>query len=549
MRTSPAHLFAVLTSIAFGLLAASAAAQDHSASPPDSGLIAHPDTPSVTYHTVTIAGEQVHYQATAGTITLGTDTLEPEASASMFYIAYRRTDLTPDQAEARLDELRSEALTRDEDADLGAITIPDDELFPDAHTRRLTFSFNGGPGSSSVWLHLGLFGPMRTAYADADGNPGPPPYRVVPNEHSLLAASDFVFIDPVSTGFSRPDPDTSAKEFHGLEEDVASVAQFIKRYITRSERWSSPLFIAGESYGTTRAAALAEHLHNSHGISVNGVLLISTVLNFQTIRFNVGNDLPYICFLPTYAATAHHHGILEPELQGLSPDELYSAATDFALGDYASALIRGDALDDDSRRLAASQIARFTGLSPEFVLRSNLRISQRRFGKELLRNRGLTVGRFDSRFTARDRDNAGEAYEFDASYAAIRANFTQSFNAYVREQLGYESDLSYEILTNVWPWDFGSAGEGRYVNVAERLRRVMHQQPHIMVFNAAGYHDLATPPLGADYTIDHMQLDPQLQANIVRAYYYGGHMMYLMESELAKLHTDLTAFYQAASGG
>ncbi|MEO1533966.1 MAG: peptidase S10 [Planctomycetota bacterium] len=519
--------------------------QDRGAEAP-ADFVAYPDEPSVTYHTVTMQGEPVHYQATAGTLTLATDEIEAEARAQVFFVSYRRTLLSPAEIEARLAELEADA--GDEEG-VAEVEIPESELFPPARERRLTFSFNGGPGSSSVWLHLGVFGPMRTAYIDDEGNPGPPPYTVVPNEHSLLGESDFVFIDPVSTGFSRAEEGTSEKDFHGLEQDLDSVAGFIKRYITRHGRWSSPLFVAGESYGTTRAAALAERLHNSHGISVNGVILVSTVIDFATIRFNDGHDLPYVCFLPTYAATAHHHGMLSDELQAMTPDELYAEAMDFALGDYASALMRGTALGAIGEAAVVKRMSELTGLSEQFIRRSNLRVSQRRFSKELLREQGLTVGRFDSRFTGMDRDDAGEAYEFDASYAAIRANFTASFNSYIREELGFESDLSYEILTNVWPWDFGRAGEGRFVNVSERLRRVMHQQPHIRVFNAAGYHDLATPPLGADYAFDHMQLRPELRNHITRKYYYGGHMMYLLEPELAKLSADLIEYYRSTPVG
>ena len=539
------HHFIIALITCLVLVMPASAGQDESS--PTHDIVAHPAEPAVTYHTATIDGETVHYQATAGTITLATDTLDPEPRARMFYIAYRRTLLSPDEIEARLEALRTEALEEDEEADLEGIEIPGDELFPRAYERTLSFSFNGGPGSSSVWLHLGVFGPKRTAYIDEAGNPGPPPYRVGPNEHSLLHVSDFVFIDPISTGFSRPEGETSAKDFHGLEQDIASVAEFIKRYITRTERWSSPIFVAGESYGTTRAAALSEHLHNSHGISVNGVILVSTVLDFGTIRFNSGHDLPYISFLPTYAATAQHHGVLSDELQALTPDELYAESRDFALGEYASALMQGTALDDETLSRIAARMSELTGLSEEFVRRANLRVSQSRFSKELLRDRGLTVGRFDSRFTGRDIDSVGESYEYDPSYAAIRANFTASFNAYIREELGFESDLSYEILTNVWPWDFGRAGEGRFVNVAERLRQVMHQQPHIRVFNAAGYHDLATPPLGADHTLDHMMLAPELRGNITRTYYYGGHMMYLIEDSLAALQEDLVRFYHAST--
>lgn len=526
------------------LCGASVSAQDEKAGPaPD--FVVYPDEPSVTYHTVEIAGEPVHYQATAGTLTLATDEIDAESRARVFFIAYRRTLMSPEQVEQRLARLENAA----KDDDSIEVAIADDELFPAAGTRPLTFSFNGGPGSSSVWLHMGVFGPKRTAYIDDNGNPGPPPYNAMPNEHSLLGESDFVFIDPVSTGFSRADGETSEKEFHGLEQDLNSVAAFIKRYITRHHRWSSPLFVAGESYGTTRASALAERLHNSHGISVNGVILVSTVIDFATIRFNVGHDLPYVCFLPTYAATAHHHGMLTDELQALTPDELYAEAREFALGPYASALMQGTALGELSEAAVVTRMSELTGLSEQFIRRSNLRVSQTRFSKELLRDQGLTVGRFDSRFTGRDLDDAGDSYEYDASYAAIRANFTESFNAYIREELGFESDLSYEILTNVWPWDFGRAGEGRFVNVADRLRQVMHQQPHIRVFNAAGYHDLATPPLGADYAFDHMMLRPELRDNITRKYYYGGHMMYLLEPVLAEMHDDLISWYRSVPVG
>ncbi|MEO1583578.1 MAG: peptidase S10 [Planctomycetota bacterium] len=521
---------------------------------PPSDFVAYPDAPSVTYHTVEIAGEPVHYQATAGTLTLATDKIDAESRARVFFVAYRRTLLSPAEVEQRLDDLRepvaeSAASNDASDAEPNDAAIPHDELFPDPTGRALTFSFNGGPGSSSVWLHLGVFGPKRVGYIDDEGNPGPPPYTVVPNAHSLVGESDFVFIDPVSTGFSRPDGETSEKEFHGLEQDLDSVAGFIKRYITRHGRWASPLFVAGESYGTTRASALAERLHNAHGISVNGVILVSTVIDFATIRFNPGHDLPFVCFLPTYAATAHHHGMLSDELQAMTPDELYAEARSFALGDYATALMQGTALGEMSEAAVVKRMSELTGLSEQFIRRSNLRVNQRRFSKELLRDRGLTAGRFDSRFTGQDIDDAGEGYEFDASYAAIRANFTESFNSYIRGELGFESDLSYEILTNVWPWDYGRAGEGRFVNVADRLRRVMHQQPHIRVFNAAGYHDLATPPLGADYAFDHMMLRPELRENIVRKYYYGGHMMYLLEPELERLSRDLVEFYRQTPVG
>ncbi|GAB5496202.1 MAG: peptidase S10 [Phycisphaerales bacterium] len=497
-------------------------------------FVAYPDDPSVTYHTTVINGETVHYEATAGTITLVKDeTGEAEPRAQMFYIAYRRTEMPGDEYNQRKEE--------GED-------VPESN-YPNATKRPLTFSFNGGPGSSSVWLHLGVFGPKKVAYADDEGRPGPPPYRVENNRYSLLDKSDFVFIDPVSTGFSRAQGDTSEKDFHGLETDIASVAAFIKRYITNTERWSSPLYIAGESYGTTRAAGLTHHLQGSHGISVNGVILVSAVIEFSTLRFGAGNDLPFICFFPSFAATAHYHGVLPPEHQNKPIDEFYKEAEEFALGDYASALIQGARLTDEKEDEIVRKMSEYLGLTPEFIRRANLRISQGRFCKELLRDQGLTVGRFDSRFTGQDRDDVNDTYDYDPSYAVIRSNFTESFNAYIREELGFKSDLSYEILTNVWPWDYGSAGQGRYVNVAERLRSVMHEQPHIRVFVASGYHDLATPPLGLDYTHDHMQLRDNLHDNIKNYYYVGGHMMYLDVASLKELKLDLDAYYDSVPVG
>jgi len=495
---------------------------------------AYPEDASVTYHTAEINGETVHYEATAGTIVFVEDEAgDAEPRAKMFFVSYRKTAMPG----AQYNEMKEAG----ED-------VPESN-YPDASQRPLTFSFNGGPGSSSVWLHLGVFGPKKVAYADAEGRPGPPPYRVEDNPFSLLDKSDFVFIDPVSTGFSRAQGETSAKDFHGLESDIASVAHFIKRYITTNERWTSPLFIAGESYGTTRAAGLAKHLQSSHGISVNGIMLISGIIEFTTLRFGPGNDLPYICFFPSYAATAHYHGMLPPEHQNKPIAEFYKDAEAFALGDYASALMQGSRLSQDDEDSIVREMAEYLGLTPEYIRRANLRISQGRFCKELLRDQGLTVGRFDSRFTGQDRDDVNDTYDYDPSYAVIRSNFTQSFNAYIREDLGYKSDLSYEILTNVRPWDYGRAGDGKYVNVAERLRSVMHEQPHIRVFVASGYHDLATPPLGMDYTYDHMQLRDNLRENMKNHYYVGGHMMYLDINSLSELKADLDAFYDSVPVG
>lgn len=474
----------------------------------------YPDAPSVTRHSVEIDGQTIHYEATADTITLVND--KDEATANLFYIAYRKIDGGADSAK-----------------------------FPDPARRPITFSFNGGPGSSSVWLHLGIFGPRRVAYADEVGNPGPPPYAVIPNAHSLLDQSDFVFIDPVSTGYSRAEEGTSEKQFHGLESDLDSVADFIRMYLTREERWGSPKIIAGESYGTTRAAGLAQRLHSRHGIAVSGVVLVSPVLEFQTIRFGEGNDLPYVMILPSYAATAHYHDALPRKWQERPVEDVIAEARRFALDDYLPALLRGASLDEAERSRVRSTMSELTGLRPQYLEDADLRVSLPRFAKELLRHRGKTVGRLDARFLGIDADHVGDSYAYDASYEAIRSNYTEAMNAYVRGELGYQSDLPYEILTGVWPWDYGSAGRDRYVSVADRLRDAMHRQPHTRVFVAMGHHDLATPFFAAETTLNRMKLDPAYRDRIDTAYYPAGHMMYVHQPSLEQLKADLDAFYES----
>ncbi|MCA9304690.1 MAG: hypothetical protein KC996_11265 [Phycisphaerales bacterium] len=480
-------------------------------------FVVYPEEPSVTYHSVVINGETVNYQAKAGFLTLADLGDKHEPTAQMFYIAYRKMDGTHEEGR--------------------------DPEFPDARERPITFSFNGGPGSSSVWLHLGVFGPMRVDTADDFGNPGPPPYQVVPNEWSLLDQSDFVFIDPVATGYSRAAEGKSPKDFHGVSQDIASVAEFIRIYLGKENRWGSPKYIAGESYGTTRAAGLVDELQDTHGISLNGVILISAIMNFQTARFDVGNDLPYPLFLPSFAATAWFHETLDPRFQQMPVAQFLEEVEDFAISDYTLALARGDELPSGDREEIAERLSEYTGLSKDYILRTNLRINMPRFPKELLRDRGEIVGRLDSRYTSWDRDDAGESYEFDPSYAAIQGLYTGAMNGYMREQLGYSSDLRYEILTNVWPWSFRGVGDNQYLNVAERLRSAMHRLPEMRVFVANGYYDLATPYFATEYTLSHMFLRPQVRDRVEMHYYESGHMMYQERSSLIKLKSDLDAFY------
>jgi len=460
--------------------------------------------PVTTQHAVTLGGKKVEYAATAGTLVLKDE--DGKAQASVFHVAYTKPGVNPVD-------------------------------------RPVTFCFNGGPGSSSVWLHMGAFGPKRVALTD-DGHSAPPPAKLVENEGSLIDLTDLVFIDPVSTGFSRAAEEKNAKQFHGVQEDLNSVGEFIRLWVTRNNRWGSPKYLAGESYGTTRAAALANHLQSKLGMRLNGVVLVSAVLNFGTIRFDDGNDLPFPLYLPGYTATAWYHKKLAPELQASLPKALAEAEA-FAAGEYQQALFKGAELSDADRKAVAAKVARFTGLSEEFVLRNDLRVEGQRFMRELLRDRGRTVGRFDSRYLGRDSTDAGERPEYDPSYAAVQGTYTEGLNAYLRGELKYESDLPYEILTGrVQPWNYGTASN-RYLNVAPALRSAMAQNPDLRVLVANGYYDLATPFAATKYTVSHLAADRGLLGRVTMTYYEAGHMMYVHRPSLVKLRADVGAFLAA----
>lgn len=472
-----------------------------------------------THHTIALDGQTIAYTVTAGAIMLKEEaekTGEDEGAsegeqpkASIFFIAYTKDGVD------------------------------------DPASRPLTFSFNGGPGSSSVWLHLGVLGPRRVLLDD-DGFPLRPPYRLVDNEASLLDATDLVFIDPVSTGFSRPAPGEKAKDFHGFTKDIESVGDFIRLYISRYRRWLSPKFLVGESYGTTRAAGLSGYLQERHGLWLNGIMLVSSILDFQTTDFNPGNDLPYLLFLPTYTATAWYHQRLPADLQALPLTEVLAQVEAFVMGAYALALLQGTALPVEQRAAIAAKLARFTGLSQDYVERSDLRIDIFRFVKELLREQRRTVGRLDSRYTGIDRDAAGEHFEFDPSYVAIQGAYTACFNDYVRGDLQFESDLPYEILKGLYQtWSYKEF-ENQYVNVAETLRKAISMNPHLHVHVANGYYDLATPYFATTYTFNHLSLDPSLQDNVGMSFYEAGHMMYVHQPSLHKLKAELAGFIAKA---
>ena len=455
-----------------------------------------------TQHSVKIGAETINYTARAGTIVVKDEDGTPRAS--MFFIAYTKDGVDPAK-------------------------------------RPVTYTFNGGPGSSSVWLHMGAFGPRRVVYKDDEGHAAAPPYRLVDNESSILDVTDLVFIDPVTTGFSRAIPFKDANKFHSVDADIESVGDFIRLWTTRYARWSSPKYIAGESYGTTRAAGLSGYLQDN-GFYVNGIVLISSILNFGTARFDSGNDLPYIVFLPTYATTAWYHKRLSPEMQQLPVAKVAEDAERFALGEYTAALMKGDAIPDAEKRAVIAKLARFTGLAPEYLERTNMRINISRFDKELLRDTRRTVGRLDSRFTGIDLDAAGERPEFDPSNSAINGAYTGAFNDYIRRELKFETDLPYEILTDkVRPWSYGSA-QNRYVDVAETLRGAMSENPYLRVFVANGYYDLATPFAATRYTFARMGLDPDVRKNVSMDFFEGGHMMYIDRKAHAKLKKDVAEF-------
>ena len=472
-----------------------------------------------TEHQVTIGGREVRYTVTTGTMILreeaektGDAAGESEGEkprAAVFFIAYTRTDVE------------------------------------DVARRPLMFSFNGGPGSSSVWLHMGVLGPRRVDLDDT-GNLPPPPYRLVGNEYSLLDETDLVFIDPVGTGYSRPVTGEKAKDFHTFKKDIESVGDFIRLYTTRYRRWNSPKFLIGESYGTTRAAGLSGYLHERLGMYLNGIALVSSVLDFQTLEFLPSNDLPSILYLPAYAATAWYHQRLAPELQKDLQATLREVEA-FAIGDYATALLKGSSLDAGERSRIATRVARYTGLSAGWVERANLRIEIMRFTKELMRDRGRTVGRLDSRFTGIDRDGVGAEPEYDPGFTNPMGPYTATFNDYVRSELKYEVDLPYEIISMRAneAWRFHEH-ENKFVEVAETLRKAITINPHLKVWIGSGYFDLATPYFATEYTLNHLGLDPSLRGNVTIDEYESGHMMYLHRPSLAKMKADLARFVRSA---
>jgi carboxypeptidase C (cathepsin A) len=458
--------------------------------------------PVVTHHQITLNGKTLSYTATAGRLPIKRD--DGKTEAEMFFVAY----------------------TLDGQA---------------AGKRPLTFSFNGGPGSASVWLHMGALGPKRVVL-QANGFMPAAPYRLEDNPDTLLDRSDIVMVDAMATGYSRAANAELTKKFLGVKGDVQAFGEFIRLYISRYDRWSSPLFLLGESYGTTRAAGIAGYLAD-HGIAFNGVTLLSMAVDFQTLEWNKSNDLPYFLLVPTFNMIAGYHHKLAADLTQ-DAAKTREEVVRWSTNDYALALGKGDVMTPEEHRKIVDQLSRYTGLRPEVIEAHNLRIDVPTFTKELLLDQKLITGRLDGRFSS---PNPDDDRFYDPTSAAILPPYTSAFNNYLRTELNYKSDMPYRVFAYDQPgfqkWEWGNAVEG-FPSTTGGLRSAMIKNPYMKILVMEGYYDLATPFAAANWTMDHLDLGPQSRQNISYATYGSGHMVYVDRAEHDKMKKDLVDFME-----
>jgi len=461
------------------------------------------ETPVVTHHSINVDGKALNYTVTVAQMPLKDASGETEAH--IFYMAYTLDGVT------------------------------------DPAQRPLTYCFNGGPGSPSMWVHMGGMGP-RSPKLMANGSMPQPPYKLIDNQSTWLDKTDLVFIDPVGTGYSRAKTVAIASRMNSVQGDIQSVGEFMRLYVERNARQASPLFIAGESYGTFRAAGLAGYLID-RGMAFNGIILIGTTLNLETI-WSRSDDLVYQLEFPTYAADAWYHKKAAPDLQKKDLKAFLKDAETFAMGEYADALAKGDNLTPAERKAIVDKLVRFTGLEARYIEDSNLRWDVQHYTRQLLRNEHETIGRYDGRLAGPSSMNTGETSEYDPSSTLITPPFVAMFQNYLRNELNYKSDMYYYTSGGTQPWNYDV--QNGFGDTTAMLRTAMVKNPYMKVMVAAAYFDLATPYYAVEYTFSHMGLSPEMHKNITWDFYQSGHMLYIDSDAHVKLKSDIANFYQQA---